>query len=242
MKKYSSTFVTAVVFVSCALAVVAQTSAPPADMLQQKMQQMQQAAAKNEQQLRTYQWVESTSLAIDGASGPAMQSICSYATDGTILKTPLSAQEAPSRHQGLPRGPIMKHIVQKKKDKMEEDVEEIRAVMRLYLPFNQAKFKRILVTGTVGLQRDRANGTELVLSNYAKQGDQLRLAVNPTTMQVDRILVKTYFDTPEDAMAIDVHFSTLADATSYPDLTSIQAPSKKLSITTSESDFLKPAN
>jgi hypothetical protein len=136
----------------------------------------------------------------------------------------------------------MKHIVQKKKDKMEEDVEEIRAVMRLYLPFNQAKFKRILVTGTVGLQRDRANGTELVLSNYAKQGDQLRLAVNPTTMQVDRILVKTYFDTPEDAMAIDVHFSTLADATSYPDLTSIQAPSKKLSITTSESDFLKPAN
>jgi hypothetical protein len=60
-------------------------------------------------------------------------------------------------------------------------------------------------------------------------------------MQVDRIFVKTYFDTPEDAMTIEVRFSTLADGTSYPALTSIEAPSKKLSITTSESDFVKPA-
>ena len=136
----------------------------------------------------------------------------------------------------------MKHIVQKKKEKMEQDVEEIRAVMQLYLPFNQAKFKQILVTGTIGLQHDRANGTELVLSSYAKQGDQIRLALNPTSMQADRILVNTYFDTPEDAMTIDVRFSTLADGTSYPALTSIQAPSKKLSIATSQSDFVEPAN
>jgi hypothetical protein len=241
MKRYGVKLVTAAAFASCALAVVAQTSAPQPDMLQQQMQQkiqqMQQATARNEQQLHTYQWIESTTLTIDGKAMPAKQLTCRYATDGTLLKTPVGSQE----QQQMPGGPLMKHIVEKKKEKIQEEVEEIQAVMKMYLPIDKAKLKEVLRAGTIGLERDGANVNTVVLNNYAKQGDQVRLTLNRSTMQVDRVEIKTYFESPDDAMTVDVLFSALSEGTVYPAQTSIQAPSKKLNITTAESDFVKPA-
>ena len=241
MKRYGVKLVTATAFASCALAVVAQTSAPQPDMLQQQMQQkiqqMQQATARNEQQLHTYQWMETTTLTVDGKATPAKQSICRYAADGNLLKNPLVSQE----QQKMPGGPLMKHIVEKKKEKVQEEVEEIQAVMQMYLPVNKARLKEVLRGGTIDLERDGANVNTLVLNNYAKQGDQLRLTLNRSTMQIDRVEIKTYFESPEDAMTVDVLFSALTDGTVYPAQTSIQAPLKKLNISTAESDFVKAA-
>jgi hypothetical protein len=198
------------------------------------MQQMQQGAARNEQQLRTYQWIESTTLTINGRSMPAQQSICVYAVDGTVFKTPLEVQQVPSKLHG-PK----KHIVEKKKEQIQADVEEIQAIMQLYLPFNQMKFKEALLTGKIALEHDGTNRNTIVLNDYAKLGDQLRLTLNSTTTQVDRISLETYLENSEDAMTVDVRFSTLADGTVYPALTSIKAPSKKLLIATADSSFSK---
>jgi hypothetical protein len=58
-------------------------------------------------------------------------------------------------------------------------------------------------------------------------------------MQIDRVSVKTYFDKPKDVMTVNVDFSTPPDGTLYPALNSIEAPSKKLSIATVNSNFSK---
>jgi hypothetical protein len=203
-------------------------------MLQQKVQQMEQATVKNEQQLHTYQWVESTTLTIDGTTRPPKQSLCRYAADGTVVKTPVGSSDEPR----MPGGP-MKHIAEKKKEKVEDEVEQIHALMQLYLPFNQAKLQEVLRTGKVDLEHDGTNGDAVILNNYAKPGDELRLALNPTTMRIEQISVMTYFDEPKDAMRVEIHFAILPDGTVYPTLTSIEAPSKKLSIETANSDFSK---
>jgi hypothetical protein len=39
----------------------------------------------------------------------------------------------------------MKHIVEKKKEKIQEEVEEIQAVMKIYLPVNKAKIRKCYV-------------------------------------------------------------------------------------------------
>jgi hypothetical protein len=238
MKKFGLKSVTATTFISCALAVTAQIASPSLpDMLQQQAHEMEQAETKNEQRLHTYQWVESTTLTIHGRLMPAEQSICTYAVDGTLFKTPLGSQEAPSELHGL-----KKHIVEKKKEEIQADVEEIQAVMQLYLPFNRMKFKEVLLNGKIALEHDGTKRNVIVLINYAKQGDQLRLTLNSATMQIDRISVTTYFDEPKDAMNVDVHFAILPDGTVYPAVTSIEAPSKKLSIATVNSDFSKAAS
>ncbi len=56
---------------------------------QQQMQQMQEAAAQNEQQLHTYQWMESVTFTINGSQKPPKQSMVRYNPDGSLFKTPL---------------------------------------------------------------------------------------------------------------------------------------------------------
>lgn len=136
-------------------------------------------------------------------------------------------------------GLIRKYIAEQKKEKVQEEVEEIHALTRQYLPFNQAKFVSVLRTGKVDFERDGTSGDTLILNNYAKPGDQLRLMLNRTTMQIDRISVRTYLDQPQEMMTVDVRFSILADGTTYPALTSIAAPSMKLSIYTLNSNYSK---
>src|SRR5258708_39477691 len=70
--------------------------------LQQKFQEMQQATAMNEQQLHGYQWIETTTLTIDGKPRSPQQSLCRYGPDGTVHKTPLQPQEAPQVSGGAP--------------------------------------------------------------------------------------------------------------------------------------------
>ncbi len=227
-------------FFWCALAASGQTPppAPQPDMLQQKIQQIEQMTAKNEQQLHTYQWIEATTLTIDGTPRPPKRSICRYAADGTMLKTPLGPQEAGMSGQ-MRGGPIRKHIAEEKKEKIQDEVKQIHALTQLYLPLNPVKFKEVLSTGKVNLEHDGANGDSVIFNDDAKPGDQLRLTLNRTTMQIDRISVKTYFDNSKDLMTVDIRFSILADGTMYPALTSIELPSKKLSIATVNSDFSK---
>jgi hypothetical protein len=198
------------------------------------LQQMQQAMVKNDQQLHTYQWVESTTLTIDGTTRPPKQSLCKYAADGTVLKTPIGSSDEPK----MPGGP-MRHIAEKKKAKVEDGVQQIHALMQFYLPLSQAKLQEVLRTGKVDLEHDGTNGDAVILNNYAKPGDQLKLGLNPTTMRIERISVTTYFDEPKDAMRVEIYFAILPDGTLYPAVTSIEASSKKLSIETANSDFSK---
>lgn len=224
-------------FASCVLAVSAQTPQLP-DILQQELDQMQQAAAWNLQQLHTYQWIEATTLTKDGTSAPPKQSICRYSADGILLKAPLGGpqqQEMPERHGGA----IKKHLAKEKEGKIQDEVQRIQALTQLYVPFNQAKFSEVLGASRVDLEHDGANGDAIILYNYGKAGDQLKLTLDPATMQIVRITVKTYFEEPQDAVTVEIHFSRLADWTMYPALTTIEAPAKKLSIATVDSDFSK---
>jgi hypothetical protein len=237
MKEYRLKFMIASAVVSYALELGAQTPTQQPEIMQQKIQQMQQSAVRNEQQLQTYQWIESTTLTIDGKSRPPTQSTCRYSADGTVLKTPLGS----SAQQGMSapmRGP-MKHIVEEKIQKIQVEVGQIQALTQLYLPFDQATLKQVLRTGKVAFEHDGTKGDAVILNDYAKPGDQVRLALNRTTMQVNRISIRTYFDKPDNGMTVDVNFGVLPDGTAYPALTSIQAPSKKLSIATTNSDFSK---
>jgi len=205
--------------------------------LQQKLQEIQQATAMNEQQLRGYQWIETTTLTIEGKPRPPQQSLCRYGPDGTVHKTPMQAQQAPQ----VSGGPLRKHIAEKKIEEFQEEVAQIHALTAMYLPLSHAKLGQALHVNRVDLERDGANGSAIIVNDYAKPGDQLRISLNVSTMHVQRIEVKSYFDQPSDALTADVQFSLLPDGTTYPSVSTINAPSKKISITTVSSDFSKLA-
>ncbi|WP_158822509.1 hypothetical protein [Granulicella sp. S156] len=199
---------------------------------------LQQFAAQNAAQLHAYQWIETTSTTVQGHAMPAQKFICRFAPDGTLTRTPLDPQQNPG--QQMKGGPLMKMMEQKKMGEIKDEMTQVHQVAALYLPLNPEKFQEAMQNNQVNVGRGDPSANAISVSDYAKSGDQLTLNLNPTTQQIQSISVKTSLDTPDDPLTIAMQFSKLEDGTVYPSVTTIQAPSKKISITTLSSDFSKP--
>lgn len=205
--------------------------------IQDKLQRMQQAAVQNTQQLHAYQWIESTSLTMNGKTGEPKEAICHYAPDGQLVKTPLGQQGPPH----ISGGPLKQHIVKKKIEEAEEEISEITNLVSSYLPLNPAQLGKAWHTKRIDFEHEGESGNTVIINDYTKPGDQFRLSMNMTTLQIQRIVIQTYFNTPQDPMTVDVRFSQLADGTVYPSISTISAPTKKVVITKSSTTFSKPA-
>jgi len=205
--------------------------------LEQRLQTMQQASARSQQQLHSYQWIEATTLTINGKAMEPKQSLCSYSADGHLIKKPMGGSAEPQ----ITGSPLKKHIIKKKIEEIQDEMAEVTGLTAQYLPLNNGRLKDALHSRRVDYEHEQATGFTVIINDYAKPGDQLRLTLNPDSLQIQRIVVQTYFDSPKDPLTADVRFSELADATVYPSVTSISAVGKKLQISTVDSDFSRPA-
>lgn len=144
-------------------------------------QQMQQASAQNEQQLHTYQWIESVTLTINGSQKPPQQSMVRYSQDGNVVKTPLGPPVQPPQVSG---GPIKKMIARKKIEEFQQETAAIRSLTARYLPMDRQAFQEAFHTHRVDFERNGPDGNALVIHDYAKPGDELRIVINPATKRI----------------------------------------------------------
>ena len=208
---------------------------------------MQEANARNEQQLHKYQWIETTTLTIHDEPRPPKRSICKYGPNGKVQKTPSGQQQEASEGRqggGFPgRGGLVRAlVVKRKKEEAQKEMAQIRAVTGMYFPLDRTKLKQALQSGQLHLVSGDPNEDTVVIDNYAKQGDEVKLTLNHSTMQIERVSMKSYLDKPKDTLTAQVQFSELPDGTRYRSSTTMNAPSKKLSIVTVNSDYSIPAN
>ena len=209
----------------------------PAPSLEQRLQTMQHTMAISQEQLHTYQWIETTTFTIDGSAKQPKQSLCHYGPDGHLSKSPVGEVQTVQPSGGL----LKQHIIKKKTEEFKADLAQIAGLTASYLPLNQEQFQSALHTRRVDLERDGATGTSIIVNDYVKPGDKVRITFNPQTLQIQQITIQTYFNAPTDTLKAEVHFSELNDKTVFPSLTSVAALARKISITTVESDFSKPA-
>jgi hypothetical protein len=221
---------------------VAQQATPE----QQRIQSLQQIFSNRMKKPHQYEWIETTTVTLDGQSRRAKQSMCRYAADGKIQRTPLGAGDAGFEERGqgvsLRGGLIRRARMAKKKRTAQESLEQVRALTQMYLPLDRGKMKEALTAGQVSVDRTSSNQMAVVISNYAKKGDELKLIVDLSIGQLRAVSIKTYFDKPKNTLTASMEFTTLADGAEYPSFTTVDAPSKKLSISTTSSDFAKPVN
>ncbi|HUB03336.1 MAG TPA: hypothetical protein VL983_11635 [Terriglobales bacterium] len=214
----------------------AQTSSP-ASPLQGKIQAMQQAAAENAKRLHDYQWIETDTVTLNGTPKPPRQSLCHFTPDGKLSKTPIgSSQDSPK----LSRGPLKRKIEEKKIAEVKEELAEVGNVTSSYLPLNPNLLKQAIEVRRVELEHDGARGVNsAVIHDYAKPGDQVLLTMDGAMTRLQQITVKTYLSSPADPLSLSVQFSVLPDGTSYPSLTTQDAPAKRLSVTTVSANFTR---
>jgi hypothetical protein len=210
------------------LTVSGAAQAPPTP--DQMVAALKQNLAESQKRLRSYEWVETTSISLKGEEKSRKQQRVYYGADGKLTKIPLGEpppQAAPSGGRG--RGRLKEKIVENKKDDMKEYMERAASLIHLYVPPNPAQIQQAKDKGNMAM-RAQPQGMRVEFQNFIQPSDMLAIDVDAKAALLSALTVATYLDKPEDAVTLAVRFGALGDGTSYTAQTTLDAKAKSIRV------------
>jgi len=217
---------------ACALLVVP----IGAQDVQQKLAAAKEAAARNQQALRSYSWLEKTELRLKGDLKNTKVDMCKYGPDGKVQKTPVVEPEPPQKQRGL-KG----KIVAKKTGEMKEELEAAVDLVQQYVPPSPDLMQVVMNSGTASISQAGPGAASLKFPGYVKKGDALTLTFDSTVKALRQIAVDTWLDEPENAVTLKVTMQALPDGTSYPGSVLLSIPESKIDVKITKSNYQKIA-
>jgi hypothetical protein len=223
-------------FIVVAVLACACLASRPADAqdLKQKLASAKEAAARNQQALRSYSWIETTELRFKGEVKNTKVDSCRYGSDGKVQKTPVAEPAPPEKKRGV-RG----KIVAKKTGEMKEELESAVALVQQYLPPEPDKMQAVMTAGNASLSQAGPGFVALKFPGYAKPGDALTLTFESTLKTLRQVQVDTWLDSPDKAVIVKVTMQALPDGTSYPGGVVLSIPSSKIEVQITKSNYQK---
>ena len=210
----------------------------PADAqdLQQKLAAAKAAAARNQQTLRSYSWIETTELLFKGEVKNTKVESCRYGAEGRVQKTAIVSPPPPLKIRGL-KG----KIVAKKTGEMKEELESAVALVQQYLPPEPDKMQVVMTAGTASLSQAGPGFAALKFPGYAKAGDALTLTFESAVKTLRQVEVNTWLDKPDNPVVLKVTMHALPDGASYPGNVVLSIPSSKIEVRIAKSNYQRLA-
>jgi hypothetical protein len=190
-------------------------------------------AAENEQELRQYQWIETTQLPLKGDQKPPTENSCQYGPDGQVQKTPIGPP--PEQPSG---GRLKERIIEKKKAEMKDYMQDVKAVLAMYVPPDPQRMQQAYQAGNVALN-PVLGAVNLVFTNYVQQGDKMTLTFDTNAKKITSLNINTYMGEEKDVVTLRVQMGSLPDGTNYAQQTVLDATAKQLVVTTTNSNYQK---
>ena len=205
---------------------------PQNQEIQEKLAIAREAARENKLRLMQYQWTETNRITLKGDQKSPRQYLCQYGPDGQVQKTPIGPP--PEEPSG---GRLKKRIIKKKKEKMKDYMDDVKAVIAMYVPPDSQRMQQAYQAGNLSF--NPAPGVmNLVFNNFAQPGDKMTLTFDPATKRITHLSVNTYMGEAKDAVTLQIQMATLPDGTSYPAETVLNASAKELTVTTTNSNYV----
>ena len=201
--------------------------------LQQKAAAAKEAAARNQQALRSYSWITKTELSVKGEVKNTKLESCQYGPDGKVQKTELSEPPPPPQQQRGLKG----KIVAKKTGEMKEELEASAALVQTYIPPSPDKLQAVIAAGKVTIAPGSA--TAIRFPDYEKQGDSLTLTLDSAAKALRQISVDTWLDEPDKKVTLAVSFQSLPDGTNYAAQTVMSIPGDNIEVRIENSNYQK---
>jgi hypothetical protein len=198
---------------------------------QERLSAVKQAMAANAQQLRKYQWIETTQVTLNGEQKPPTQNSCQYGPDGQVQKTPLGSPPQPPSG-----GPLMKRIIEKKQAEMKQYMGEVKSLLAQYLPPDPQKMQQSKQAGNLSINPG-ASSVNLIFKNYVESGDHLTLTFDTAAKKVSSVNINTFMGDTQDAVTLQVQMASLPDGTNYAQQTILNATAKNLLVVTTSSNY-----
>jgi hypothetical protein len=211
---------------------------PPAmaqnPQLQERLGEIKQASAANNQALAHYTWQEQQTISLKGEVKKTQLFQVTVGPDGQQQKTELDSSPAPQ-----PSGRRVKQrIVEKKTEEYQQYGQQVAALAKQYTQPDPQKLQQAYQQGNVSLQ---SGGGEvevtLVIKNYIKPNDSVKLVFNRQAKALQSMQVNTYLNDPSDAVTISAQLAKLPDGTNHVATTQINGVSKQLTVATQNSNY-----
>jgi hypothetical protein len=220
-----------------ALAAIALLVVPAgAQDVQQKLAAAKEAAARNQQALRSYSWLEKTELRLKGEVKNTKVDMCKYGPDGKVQKTAVVEPAPAEKKRGL-RG----KVVAKKTGEMKEELEAAVALVQQYVPPSPDLMQVVMNAGTASLSQAGPGFAALKFPGYVKKGDALTLTFESAVKTLHQIEVATWLDEPENAVNLKVTMQAMPDGVSYPGSIVFALPKRQLEVRITKSNYQKIA-
>lgn len=200
----------------------------PAGRVAEFKQALQQSQAK----LRSYEWIETTTVSLKGEVKSQKQNRCYYGADGKVQKVPIGQPPSPEQpSQGRRGGRLKAKIVANKKEELTDYMERSVSLLHRYVPpepqmiqfakDNGKAFYEVLGPDTVIL---------LNLKDIIQVGDLMSATLDTRVNAILDLKVSTYLESPQDVVLLSVLFARLPDGTSYQGKTTLDAKAKDIRV------------
>lgn len=194
--------------------------------------------ASSQVALKQYQWIQTTTVSLNGEEKSTKQERCFYGEDGGLTRV-LLTPEAP---ESQPRGPLRRRIAERKREELTDYMKEAMALVHQYMPPNPALIQSARDLGRVTLQPiEPGKRARLTFTDYLKSGDSLSLEVDLTSNRPVSATVKSHLESDQDPVTLAVTFGTLAGGVVYPSQSVLECPKKNLKVTVVDSGYQKSA-
>jgi hypothetical protein len=221
----------------CGLVIVALAlvAGRPAEA-QEKVAAAKQAAAQNQQALRSYSWLTKTEISLKGEVKNTKVEQCRYGPDGKVQKTQVSEPPPPQQKKRGLKG----KVIEKKTGEMKEDMETAVALVHQYVPPAPDKIQAAMAAGKITITPG-AGANTLRIADYVKTGDSLVLTLAAGGKGIQKVDVDTWKDSPSDKVTLDVQMQSLPDGASYAGTVVLAIPSSNVQVRITNSNYQKLA-
>lgn len=225
----------AIASIGLLLALPCQAQGAGGDEMRERMAALKESMTRSQQALRAYQWVEATTVSVNGEQKSFQEKGCYYGADGALQKTPIASSPPPKKQGGL-RGAMM----QKKKEEMTHTMQKALALVKTYVPPDPALLQRAVDAGKASVQTlEPGRVVRMVFRDYEQPGDSLGITLDLAANRVLGVNITSWVDTPATPVSMTSSMGTLVDGTTYTARTELVIPSEKLVVTVVNTGYRK---
>ncbi len=212
------------------------------------MAQLKAWMKASQEQLRAYQWMETTTVTVNGEQKKQIEKRCYYGPGGTLEKVTL--ESSPSSSDGLPGvlppGRLLHKIEEHKKKEMEAYLQSAEKLVHDYIPPTSERIQQSVNSGQMSMQMlDPGHEIGLEFGDYLMPDDKLGVKIELPENRLLGISVNTFLVNQEngnkDPISMDVTMSVLPDGTIYAQKTVLNAPVKNVVVTVENSGYQRLA-
>ncbi len=209
---------------------------PPPPSLEQKIEVIKKDFAASQAKLRTFQWVQTTIVSVNGEEKKRKQEQCYYGEEGTLVKTLIS--ESPTDDGGREFG-IRGRIKEEKKRELRAYMENAHKLVHRYLPPTPELIQRCKEVGNSSI-RILEPGVRAAVDfhNYLEENDLLSIEIDLVTNKILGVSVVSTMGESHDPITLNVTIGAFPDGTMYTQQSVLIAPARSLTVTIENAGFV----